>query len=186
MTDPFDSTLADLALRLERLTPDPARVADPYILVTLKEALTGVLEGNAGVGAVLVDPAGQIVQAGHARMFYPRFRSDLHAEMDVLTEFEQRAGEGQTLRNYTLYSSLEPCEMCMIRIINAGVTRICYAAKDDKAKTDRRGEWAPHWQRLAAAQEFARAECSPEMADLAWQIFVLGAPRHTEKLMARR
>jgi cytosine deaminase len=182
----FETALARLASQIEGLKADPARVDDPYVIVTLQEALAGAREGNAAVGAALVDPGGYVAQAGHARMFHPRFRSDLHAEMDVLTAFELRAADDQTLRGYTLYSSLEPCEMCMIRIINSGVTRTRYAAPDEKAKTSRRAEWAPHWQRLAAAQEFAPADCSPALAELGWQVFALAAPRHTEKLLARR
>jgi cytosine deaminase len=178
--------LRQLEARITRLAADPAMPDDPYIILTLQEALAALHEGNAAIGAILVDGAGQVVQVGRNRMFYPRFRSDLHAEMDVLTAFEEWAEAGQTLKGYTLYSSLEPCEMCMIRLINSGVSRVYFAASDEKAKTTRRQEWAPHWQRLGEKQEFAPARCSPEMRELGWQVFVMAAPRTTEKLLARR
>jgi len=178
--------LHQLEGQINSLTADPALPDDPYIIISLKEALAALQEGNAAIGAVLVDEAGQVVQVGRNRMFYPHFRSDLHAEMDVLTAFEERAEPGQTLKGYTLYSSLEPCEMCMIRLINSGISRVYFAAPDEKAKTTRRQEWAPHWQRLGEKQEFSPARCSVEMRELGWQIFAMAAPRTTEKLLARR
>lgn len=172
--------------RLSGLRADPAFPDDPYVLITLREAYKALAEGNAAIGALLVDEAGQVVQVGRNRMFVPRFRSDLHAEMDVLTEYEQRAAAGHTLKGFTLYTSLEPCEMCMIRLINSGVSRVYFAAKDDKGKTDKRQEWAPHWQRLGEKQEFAPARCTPEFREISWQLFQLGAPRTTHLLLARR
>jgi cytosine deaminase len=172
--------------RVKALRADPAFPDDLFIILTLQEAVQAMLEGNAAVGAVLVDPAGRVVQAGHARMFFPRFRSDLHAEMDVLTEFEQRAPEDQTLKGYTLYSSLEPCEMCMIRLINSGVSRVRYAAGDEKGKTQRRAEWAAHWRRLAEAQEFSPAQCAPALREIAWDVFAATIERSTARLLARR
>jgi tRNA(adenine34) deaminase len=179
-------TLAEFQARIDRLSPDPAHADDALVIQTIQEAWAALQEGNAAIGALIVDPEGRVVQSGHNRMFHPKFRSDYHAEMAVLTDWEERVEPEQTLKGYALYTSLEPCEMCMIRLINSGVSRVYYAAKDDKGKTDRRDEWAPHWQRLAANQVFAPADCTPELRELAWQLFVTAAPGITEKMMARR
>ena len=54
------------------------------------EALAAARAGNYGVGAVLVDPNGEIVERGRNAVFYPHFRSDLHAEMVAMNAFEER------------------------------------------------------------------------------------------------
>jgi len=178
--------LQNYAAQVKALAADPAYADDARVLLTIQQAYNAMAEGNPAVGAVLVDGEGRVVLEGRCRVFYPQFRSDLHAEMDVLNEFERNAAPAQTLRGYTLYSSLEPCEMCMIRLITSGISRVLYAAKDAKGKTDRRDEWADHWRHLAEKQEFAPAQCAPRLRELAWELFAATGPRSTAKLLARR
>jgi cytosine deaminase len=182
----FQETLARLEKRINAFVPHPAFRDDSYLIVALKEAFIAVQEGNGGVGAVLANEQGQIVVRGRNRMFYPYFRSDLHAEMDVLTRFEENYKD-KTLNGYTLYSTLEPCEMCLIRIILSGVSRVVFAA-DDSQKGGITGpnKLPEQWRRLAAGQAFAAAACSPELAELSRQLFDLALPDALNKLQARR
>ena len=62
---------------------------DGLILETVREALAAAREGNFGIGAVIVDPNGEIICSGHNQVFHPRFRSDGHAEMVVMSRFEE-------------------------------------------------------------------------------------------------
>jgi tRNA(adenine34) deaminase len=106
-----------------------ARIPPSCIKATLQEALAGSRENNGGVGACLVrERTGQIVERGHNRQFAPYFRSDLHAEMDLLTRYEGRVkARGadnpsasrevqRQIQGLILYTSVETCPMCLTRI----------------------------------------------------------------------
>ena len=72
---------ADMRRRLlglhEELTGLPdERPHDAYARIAVGQAIEGGLEGNAAVGALLVDPAGEVMLADRNRMLAPRFRSD--------------------------------------------------------------------------------------------------------------
>ncbi len=163
------------------------RPHDRFARLTISEAIEGGLEGNAAIGALIVAPDGQVILQERNRMFFPRFRSDFHAEMTLLTRYENELGNQADLRGHTLVSSLEPCEMCMIRIINSGVTHTLYVASDlGKGGVTGPNTLAPHWARLAEPQSFAAADCSPRLAELGLEVFLATIGGVVEKMMARR
>jgi cytosine deaminase len=174
--------LRDEALRLgdrQGASADPAVVA-------VVEAIDAGLDGNAAVGAVLIDPGGTIVRADHNRMFTPYFRSDLHAEMALLTGFEDAHHDAE-LRGYMLISSLEPCEMCTIRIINCGVSVVRWVAADARmSEASGPRELAPHWQALAASQDFGALDCDPRLAAISRRAVELTVGAAFTRLRARR
>lgn len=175
-------SLDELEERLRSFTPNPDHPHDPFAMVAIEEAITAAREGNFGVGGCLVKD-GAVVQRGHNHQFKPYFRSDLHSEMDVMTRFEERMQERQDMRPYTLYSSLEPCPMCTLRLINAGVGRVLSIAPDEESGMARTIErLGPVWSGLAKRQEWAMADCSPELADLALQVWLVPANKLTEML----
>jgi tRNA(adenine34) deaminase len=186
----MDETTLKLLNKIEKKVkaylPDPQYPDDKFILITLEEAIAAAGEGNFGVGAVLVRENDQIVQKGHNRVFHPHFRSDLHAEMDVMTKFEERYPDVDSMRGYTLYTSLEPCTMCFARLISSGVRKVFYAAEDNEGGMVQRSEhMPPAWMKLAKRQEFARARCSPELSDMALGIFLTTAEENNSKLQKR-
>ena len=65
----------ELARRIEAFSPDPQYEHDRYVVASIKEAIEAAREGNFGVGAVIVDPNGEIVLGGHNHVFNPHFRS---------------------------------------------------------------------------------------------------------------
>jgi cytosine deaminase len=163
---------------------DPHFPDDPYTLAALEEAVTASLEGNAGVGAVLVDPDGNIVRRDHNRIFYPYFRSDLHAEMALLTGIEEEIKGAHTLKGYTLYSSFEPCEMCRVRIINSGISKTCYIGV--KGALYKPPELAEFWKNLARGQEFGPARCSPRLKEIGLELFEQTIEEVAQKLLRWR
>jgi cytosine deaminase len=174
------------ALRREIEAHTGARPHDAWSRIAVCEAIEAAFEGNAAIGVLLVDPAGEIVARDHNRMFHPRFRSDFHAEMVLLTAFED-ANHDADLVGYTLVTSLEPCEMCMIRIINSGVTNVLYVSPDlGKGGITGPNALAPHWARLAQHQNFAAADCDPRIAEIALEAFELVIGDVVANLMARR
>ncbi len=179
------SELLDLLDEVRSL-PDE-RPDDAHSRITVVEAIETGLEGNASIGALIADPDGRVVLSERNRMFFPRFRSDLHAEMTLLTRYENEHAPKADLRGHTLVTSLEPCEMCTIRIINSGVTSCLYVASDlGKGGITGPNRLAPHWARLAEHQNFAAADCSDRLAEISLAAFEATIGGVIRKLMARR
>jgi tRNA(adenine34) deaminase len=87
--------------------------------------------GEVPVGAVLVDPAGQVIaQAGNATI--AQGDPTAHAEMLCLRQGARALGNYR-LGGCTLYVSLEPCPMCAGAVIWARLQRVVFAAHDPKA-----------------------------------------------------
>ena len=181
-----ESLLNKLEMRVKAFTPDPKFADDRFVIITLTEAIAAASEGNFGVGAVLVRHGGEIVQTGHNRVFKPYFRSDLHAEMDVMTNFEQRFKDTETLTGFILFTSLEPCPMCFTRLITSGVRQVYYAALDDLGgMVSRTANMPPIWHHLAQKREFGSANCSPELSEIALQIFQSTTERSDQTILKR-
>jgi tRNA(adenine34) deaminase len=178
--------LNELDEKVKAFAPDPEYPDDAFVLITLQEAMAAAREGNFGVGAVLVRENGETVQRGHNHVFNPHFRSDLHAEMDVMTKFEERLQDVKSLKGFVLYTSLEPCPMCFARLISSGVGKIYYAAEDKEGGMVHLLEhMPPTWLELARRQEFGKARCSPVLSDIALQIFFTTAEEKNRKLQER-
>ena len=178
--------LNELEKKVKSFIPNPKYPHDKFIIITLHEAIVAAKEGNFGVGAVLVRENGEIIQRGHNHVFEPYFRSDLHAEMEVMTKFEECFKDIENLKEFILFSSLEPCPMCFARLITSGVKKVYYAAIDKNGGMVHRSEdMPPEWKELAQRQEFALAQCSPELRDIALQIFLSTVNENDRKLQNR-
>ena len=97
----------------------------------LREASTAAERGEVPVGAVIVDPRGQLVAASGNRI-EELGDPTAHAEVIVIRE---AAGVGRTLRlvGYSLYVTLEPCAMCAQAISLARIQRLYFGASDKKS-----------------------------------------------------
>jgi tRNA(Arg) A34 adenosine deaminase TadA len=179
--------IGELERIIKKFSPDPEQTHERYVQASILEAIEAAKEGNFGVGAVIVDPGGQIVMGGHNHVFNPHFRSDIHAEMDVMSKFEDAFTEVASMRNYMLFTSLEPCPMCLTRLITSGVGQVYHAAPDvETGMVSRLKDLSPVWVDLAESQIFAQADCSPELIDIALQVFLVTANINTQQLMDRR
>lgn len=186
MDNAAQKLLNELEQKVRDYVPDPRYVDDAFVIIALQEAIAAAKEGNFGVGAVLVRENGEIVQRGHNRVFSPHFRSDLHAEMDVMTRFEERFRDVENMKGFVLYTSLEPCPMCFARLISSGVSRVYYAAEGKEGGMVHKLEHMPSaWIELAKRQIFAGAQCSPQLGDIAFQVFLTTAEENNRKLQER-
>ena len=167
--------LESLASAFAHVSNQETRHSDQALaLIACEEALTAARLGNYGVGAVLIGPEGDLIARGRNQAFRPRFRSDSHAEMVVLNAFEDRYPNAGEMRGYTLMCSLEPCPMCLCRILIAGVETVKFAARDDwggMATCIHR--LPPAWRRLAQRQQFTLADVSDELRQLATDLFMI-------------
>lgn len=155
---------------------------DIYGLMVVKSALESIKEGSGGIGACLVDSTtGDIVEYGRNRQYTTYFRSDLHAEMDLLNRYEDRVKKkndpakglrARECKNLVLVTSVEPCPMCLTRIINSGIKTVLYVVEDiDGGMANRLDSLPPFWREFAADREFRQADCSPELRQIALDLF---------------
>jgi cytosine deaminase len=160
---------------------------DPYAWLTNVLALKSVDSGNYGVGSIIVDSGGEIMSIGHNLVYSPSFRSDLHAEMVALNYFEEKNPQITTLKEYTLYTSLESCPMCLIRLISAGINRVFYVSPDPiGGMTGSINLLPPLWKELSESQVFNKAFCSIDLSNAATAIMLINADELLEILRKRR
>lgn len=114
------------------MTKDRWSALDEPWQVALTLAWEAYVGGNIGVGAALTDPHGRIVAAGRNRVSDKeappgRLRSTYiaHAELDVLGQL--MPGD---YRDHTLWTTLEPCPLCLMAIVTSNVGNIAFAARD--------------------------------------------------------
>jgi tRNA(Arg) A34 adenosine deaminase TadA len=179
--------LEDLEARFATVSAEGTHHRDQRLgILACSEALMAARMGNYGVGAVLIDPKGEILEQGRNAVFFPNFRSDLHAEMVVMTAFEQRHPSVETMRGYTLMSSLEPCPMCLARLLIAGVQTVKFLAFDDLAgMVNQRHAFPAAWRRLWQRQEFLQADVSESLRQFALDVFLLNLESCRQKLLSR-
>ncbi|MDH3261852.1 MAG: tRNA adenosine(34) deaminase TadA [Acidimicrobiia bacterium] len=97
----------------------------------LTEAARAPAHGDVPVGAVLLDPNGEVIASDHNR------REELqdptaHAEVLVLSAAARARGDWR-LTGHTLVVTLEPCAMCAGAAVLARLERIIFGAPDLKA-----------------------------------------------------
>lgn len=157
---------------LSAYQPQTQHPDDAYAWLACALALEGVASDNFGVGAILVDAGDQILVQGHNQVFHPYFRSDRHAEMVVLEGWEEGRPQVPWPGELTLFTSVEPCPMCLVRLLSADVRRVLFAAEDAiGGMVQRLNNLPPSWLELAQRKTFAQAQCSPELAQAAGRIF---------------
>ncbi|MGC1502785.1 MAG: nucleoside deaminase [Sulfitobacter sp.] len=102
-----------------------------YMDVALREAEAAGGRGEVPVGAVVVNPAGEVVaQAGNRT----RELHDPTAHAEVLAIRAACAALGsERLPDHALYVTLEPCAMCAAAIAATRISRLYYGAGDPKS-----------------------------------------------------
>ncbi len=110
----------------------------PYWIACLEEAWTAYRHGSVPVGAVWVDAVGEIRFRGRNRINEIAAPPPLiantrlaHAEMNVLVQVQpdQFAEMGTGI----LYTSLEPCPLCIGAIAMSGLKSLQFGARDRMA-----------------------------------------------------
>ncbi len=170
-TQPKDSRQAALKARLVAYAADGFfGPGDEAGWVSCVLAFASLCCGNFGIGALIVDGAGRVFASGHNEICAPRFRSDAHAEMVVISEFETR-WPNASKSGLALYTSLEPCPMCYTRILISGLTRVFWVADDEAGGMVRRAHLMPeYWRAMEDRCRFDRAETRAPLRGLALDI----------------
>lgn len=111
------------------IPPSPAeRAAMQFALDAARDAAH---KGEIPVGAVVLDPAGEVLATGsNAREALPD--PTAHAEVVAIRETARIVGD-RMLEGCTLVVTLEPCAMCAGVILAARLSRVIFGAWDAKA-----------------------------------------------------
>jgi tRNA(Arg) A34 adenosine deaminase TadA len=149
---------------------------DLFAREAVLQALIGFKKGGYGIGAVLVDSKGNIIFKSYNSQIQ-KHRSDLHAEMTLLTDFEESPKAKQYLNVYiyrpglTVFSSAEPCPMCLIRLASAEVnTKYCCPGPDD-GMASRINYLPPNWRDLSLRYPCVKDQSSPVLQKIAHLMF---------------
>ena len=174
--DPVKVILQKIENFLIAFIPESEFSDDIYAKAANLQALKSLKQGGYGIGSVLVDSDGKIIAADHNSQIQ-KHRSDLHAEMTLLTNFEESRLAKKYVNLYvykpglTVFSSAEPCPMCFIRISTTGAnTKYCTPGPEDGMVT-RINCLPPSWQDMARKQEVKLGDCSPIMQKLSHLLF---------------
>jgi tRNA(Arg) A34 adenosine deaminase TadA len=174
--DPIPVVVQKIEKFLTSYKPQKQYPDDLFAKEAVLQALIGFKKGGYGIGAVLVDANGNIIFKGYNSQIQ-RHRSDLHAEMTLLTNFERSPKSKQYLNVYvykpglTVYSSAEPCPMCLIRLASAEVnTKYCCPGPDD-GMASRIIYLPPNWRDLALKYPCVKDQSSPVLQKIAHLMF---------------
>jgi tRNA(adenine34) deaminase len=97
----------------------------------LAEADAAASLDEVPVGAVVIDPAGNIVGRGH-NLRETNADPTAHAEILALRAAAERRGLWR-LEGHTMVVTLEPCVMCAGALVNARIERVVWGCDDPKA-----------------------------------------------------
>jgi tRNA(Arg) A34 adenosine deaminase TadA len=137
-------------MRLYDRSMETWRELDEPWRASLELAWEAYLAGTIPVGSVVAAPGGTIVARGRNRIFEPSGRglagSRLaHAEVDALAQLPAT----DRYRDHVLYSTLEPCLLCVAAALHTTVGRIEYATSDPFGGGCNGEIDTAHWRRSA-------------------------------------
>ncbi|MFC4564410.1 nucleoside deaminase [Nocardiopsis mangrovi] len=104
---------------------------DAALRLALDESAATAGSGDVPVGAVVLDPGGAVIGAGHNER-EATGDPTAHAEVLALRAAARHTGSWR-LTGCTLAVTLEPCTMCAGALVQARVARLVYGARDPKA-----------------------------------------------------
>lgn len=158
-------------LEWERELPATLCGDEAVMRVAIEAAARNVRHGTGGpFGAVVVEMGSGVVVGVGVNIVVSGGSSVLHAEMVALMRAQRRAGfykaGGADGIPTALYTSAEPCAMCMGAIPWSGVDRVVCAATDADVRAvgfdegDKPADWPSGWRRrgIAVTTGFLRNE----------------------------
>ena len=103
-----------------------------YMKMSKEEAYNGYTSNEGGpFGAVITDKEGNIISQGH-NMVLKNNDPTAHAEVTAIRKACEKLGT-YDLSNYILYTSCEPCPMCLSAIIWANIKEVYYGCTKEDA-----------------------------------------------------
>ena len=140
-----------------------------YMEQAKENAKNGITNKEGGpFGAVIVDNKGQIISNGNNQVL-KKHDPTAHAEVVAIRNACKVLGT-HNLSNCVLYTSCEPCPMCLSAIIWANIKQVYYACtKEDAAnigfRDDEIYEFIKGKNKMITLKQIDREECIEVMND---------------------
>lgn len=135
-----------------------------YMKIAKEVADKGIKENEGGpFGAVIVDKEGNIVETGNNQVLSSKDPT-AHAEITAIRRACKKLNT-YDLSNYILFTSCEPCPMCLSAIIWSNIKEVYYACtKEDAAEIGFRDEAIYNYlkgenKKLIHLKQIDREEC---------------------------
>ena len=109
-----ESTLADTMITAE----------NPYMTEAIREALDGISQGHGGPFGCVIVKDDEIIGTGH-NMVLEEKDSTAHGEITAIRNAED-ALDSYDLSGCVLYTTGEPCPMCLYAILWANISKVYY------------------------------------------------------------
>lgn len=110
-----------------------------FMEAAIAEAREGINNGDGGPFGAVVVKDGEIVASGHNRVLKNN-DSTCHGEIDAIRRAEEKLGT-YDLTGYEIYTTSEPCPMCLAAIMWANISKVYYGCTlDDNEKIGFRDE----------------------------------------------
>lgn len=103
-----------------------------FMQMAIDLSIKNVDNGGGPFGAVIVSPEGEVIATGVNRVTATNDPT-AHAEVSAIRAACQKVHDFK-LHGCTVYSSCEPCPMCLSALYWAGVKRICFGNTKADAK----------------------------------------------------
>ncbi len=142
----FSGALCSAGTAMDEAVINPG---DPYMAEAIGEALEGITQGHGGPFGCVIVKDGKIVGRGH-NMVLADSDSTAHGEMVAIRDAEE-ALDTYDLSGCVLYTTGEPCPMCLYAILWANIDTVYYGCTiEDNAAIGFRDE---QFDRLAGGRE---------------------------------
>ena len=162
---------------------------ETFMKAAINAAITSTKNGDYGHGAVIVKD-GEIIATGYETLKLANDPVNGHAEIDAIRKACQKLQQPY-LQNCALYSTAEPCPMCISAAIWAKVDTVIYAiSRDDMiAEMERIRQLSDSkfsWRQIAIPAEYIVEHGEPKvhlvpgfMLEEALELFKLTGKGHS-------
>ena len=135
-----------------------------YMEIAKEKSLEGIRKNEGGpFGAVIVDQEGKIIAEGNNKVLLKKDPT-AHAETEAIRNACRKLNT-YDLSDYILYTSCEPCPMCLSAIIWSNIKKVYYGCtKEDARKIGFRDDMIYEYlkgknKELIDLQQVDRDEC---------------------------
>lgn len=152
-------------------------IHDKESIISIRQGIRAGRNGSIAVGGCLLHN-GEVIMEDMTKANAPYHRTDLHTEMVLLNRLEDELCDNPKprMRDYTLFTSQEPCPMCLARICFNQVGKTYYVYRDansaEAGKLTNLERMPEGFKILASRLEIKEADCSPKLKEIARQVWL--------------
>lgn len=95
-----------------------------FMELAVAEAITGIYNGHGGPFGAVIVKNGKVISSGHNHVLVNN-DSTCHGEIDAIRKAEKKLGT-YDLTGCELYTTGEPCPMCLAAILWANIDKVYY------------------------------------------------------------